>query len=256
MPGENFWGQFGTAHLLTIAAAMFFIVIVYLYLRKETKRNQIITLFALSIIGLASIVYEFITTASLPLDWWALSAILLPLAVLLRGKHTCNILLLWSLSSLIRILCNPNITGLEWINASNVLHYITDVFVFGITVLLFELNLVKRDLKTIKVSFFASSVIYLAVVIINIVYETNYMSSAIPTNDFLKFLYSFFYVPHWYMILAIPFLLFYMFWWYLPEILEERKKNAPLRRRLKAINKYYREYKKEYIDEIIEEKYD
>ena len=103
---------------------------------------------------------------------------------------------------------------------------------------------------------FISVVVYFAVCITNIIMNTNYMSSAYPTNNFLGFIYSFFYVPHWYMLLVIPFVLFYLFWWYIPEILDDVRKKKGLKYKLKAVEEYYDEYEEEYIEEIIDEKYD
>ena len=57
------------------------------------------------------------------------------------------------------------------------------------------------------------------------------------------------------MYLIIPAFMLYLSWWYLPEMLDHRRKTKGLRRKLKAIEEYYDEYEEEYIDEIIEEKY-
>ena len=58
------------------------------------------------------------------------------------------------------------------------------------------------------------------------------------------------------MVLALPLVAAYMVFWYLPEILDERRKNRILRGKLKDIDRYYDEYEEEYIDDIIDEKYD
>jgi hypothetical protein len=80
------------------------------------------------------------------------------------------------------------------------------------------------------------------------------MSSVQPTNEFLGLMYQIIPCQYFYVLLTIPFIVMYMFWWYLPEVLEQRRKNKELRAKLKMVNKYYRKYKREYIDEIIDEK--
>ena len=257
---EKLWGTFGTAHAISFILALSFILFLFFKLRKKSKRIQIITLFLLSLLGLISLVYNLVTAdeiqKALPLNWWAVNAILLPFAILFRGKRLCNLLLLWSLSSLLRI-GFLEITGPEWFNAANILAFVTDVIGAGFVILLFELNLVNRDQKLLKPILWMSSIVYFCVCITNIILGTNYMLSVQPVNNaFLAFLYSMFGVEHWYMLLALPFAALYMFFWYLPEYLDERKKNKNLKRKLKDLDEYFEEYEEEYIEEIIEEKYD
>ncbi|MBO5715353.1 MAG: YwaF family protein [Clostridia bacterium] len=258
--GEKLWGTFGTAHAIAGIIAVLSIVVLYFAIRKKTRSQQIVTLFFLSLLGLISLAFNLFTAdvpyEALPLNWWAINAILLPFAILLRWKRLCNLLLLWSASSLIRI-AFLDISGVEWFTAFNILAFITDVIGAGFVILLFELNLVKRDQKLLKSTLFISSVVYFCVCITNIILETNYMLSVQPVNNaLLAFLYSMFSVEHWYMLLAIPFAALYMFFWYLPEYLDERKKNKNLKRKLKDLDEYFEEYEEEYIEEIIEEKYD
>lgn len=258
--GEKLWGTFGTAHAIAGIIAVASMVILYFAIRNKTKSKQIVILFFLSLFGLLSLAFNLFTAEAiheaLPLNWWAINAILLPFAILLRWKRLCNILLLWSASSLIRIV-SLNISGTEWFNVGNVLAFLTDVIGVGFVILLFELNLVKRDQKQLKSVLFISSVVYFCVCITNIMLETNYMLSVQPVNNaLLAFLYSMFSVEHWYMLLALPFATLYMFFWYLPEYLDDRKKNKNLKRKLKDLDEYFEEYEEEYIEEIIEEKYD
>ena len=257
---ENLWGQFGGAHAIAAILALLFIVFLYFAIRNKSKSKQIVTLFLLSFIALISPIYNLFTAdaihEALPLNWWSITAIMLPLAILFRGKRLCNILLLWSLSSLIRV-GFLNISGPEWFNAANILAFVTDVIAVGFVILLFELNLVNRDQKLLKSVLFISSVVYFCVCITNIILGTNYMLSVHPVNNaLLAFLYSIFGVEHWYMILALPLAAFYMAFWYLPEYLDERRKNINLKRKLKDLDRYFEEYEEEYFEEIIEEKYD
>ena len=257
--GEKLWGTFGTAHAIAGIVAVLSIVLLYFAIRTKTKSQQIVTLFFLSLIGIVSLVYNLVTAdvvkEALPLNWWAVNAILLPFAILFRGKRLCNVLLLWSLSSLLRI-AFLNISGPEWFNPTNVLAFITDVIGVGFVILLFELNLVNRDQKLLKSVLFISSAIYVCVCITNIILGTNYMLSVQPVNNaLLAFLYSIFSVEHWYMLLVLPFAALYMFFWYLPEYLDEARKTRILRSKLEQLDEYFEEYEEEYIEEIIERRY-
>jgi hypothetical protein len=59
------------------------------------------------------------------------------------------------------------------------------------------------------------------------------MSSAEPRNSILSFIYQLIPVPFIYMALAAPLALFYLFWWYLPEILDQRRENKLRKEELK-----------------------
>ena len=264
---ENLWGTFGTVHLALLALAVILTVATYFILRNASKRIQILALFTLSLFAAGTVLYNTATAGTyedvlrnLPLDWWALATLILPFAVLFRGKYTCNILLLWSLGSLWRLIFNLDVTGVEYFTAENILAYVVDVICAGTSILIFELRLEKRNPKTLKrtlwVSIFTYTIVYLTNSAIHHFagFKVNYMSSVMPTNEFLAFIYQLVPAQYFYVLFVIPFVVFYMFWWYLPEMLEQRRENKNLRAKLKAVNKYYRKYRREYIDEIIDEK--
>ena len=100
-----------------------------------------------------------------------------------------------------------------------------------------------------------TALVYTAVHFYNIAAGTNYLYSTNPEgNPLLSFLFAF--IPsYWYMYLLIPIFILYLGWWYLPEILDTRRRKKYLRMKLRAIDKYYEEYEDEYLDEIIKEKY-
>jgi uncharacterized membrane protein YwaF len=264
---EQLWGQFGIVHFTLLAFAVIITVALYFALRNSSKRTQILTLFGLSLMGTFAVIYNMLNTNTveallrrLPLEWWSIAVVLLPLAILSRSNRLSNFILLWSLGSLWRLVFNADITGPEFFTVPNMVAYFTDTLCAGISILSFELGIVKRDPKSIKRTMGVSVVVYSMVYLANSAIhhfagvKVNYMASVQPTNELLGFLYQLIPYQYFYGLLVFPLVLIYMFWWYLPEILEQRRENKTLRAKLKTINKYYREYKKEYIDEILEEK--
>ena len=275
------WGFLSTTHILTLVASIVIIFAIYVWLHDESRKKQIVSLFFLSLAGLAAILFNFLNAPYwgqsywdyLPLHLCSLNAMLLPLAVLTRKKWICNLLLLWSLGAYISLILN--VTGgmqdvplLSW---KFFFYYFPHTLEAGIPILLFKLNLVKRDPKCIKstlgITFAAYTVIHFINVAINAaqfvrpngeIVKVWYMFSIYNpgSNPVLDLLYMF--IPHdyFYMLLIIPIILVYLAWWYMPELLKIHKSKRGLRKRLRAVEEYYDEYEEEYIEEIIEKKYD
>ena len=264
------WGSFDKVHLTTLVVAVILNIILYFILKSKSRAKQIITLFVLSLFGAGIVIYTVLINKEnvfkyLPLDFWALNAILVPLAVLFRGKRLCNILLIWSFSSMLALVFNGDMASVKLLSWDFVSYYTMHMFGASIPILLFELNLTKRDTDTIKVSMGATILAYIAVHIANIVINSangwsvadgvNYMDTLAPGNALLSFFYALIPLPLWYMVLALPLLILYLLYWYLPELLDERRRKRPIRKKLRDIDKFYEEYEEEYIEEIIDKKY-
>ena len=265
------WGSFDKVHLTTLVVAVILNIILYFILKNKSRTKQIITLFVISLFGAGVIVFTIFNNKddilrNLPLDFWALNAILLPLAVLFRGKKLCNILLIWSFSSILALTFNGDMASVKLLSWDFVIYYAMHTLCAGIPVILFELNLARRDTDTVKFTISATAFAFLAVHIVNIVINSsngwsvsegvNYMCTLAPENALLSLFFALIPLPLWYMILAIPLLLLYLVYWYLPEILDERRRKRPIRKKIRDIDKFYEEYEEEYIEEIIDEKYD
>lgn len=267
------WGSFGKVHIATIIAAVLINFVLFLFLRKKSRKTQILILFALSIAGLGYTVYTLVFGKSiwenLPLHLFSLNAVLLPFAVLTRKKWACNLLLFWSVGAYIALILNQSMAATPIFSKVFVLYYAALVVGAGVPILLFALDLVDRDHNYIKTTLLITLVVYTFVHFVNLAINTsgivgptgeiiqvNYMFSMAPENQLLNFFHLLIPSPYWYMFLTLPLILVYLFWWYLPEMLDARRKNKYLRMKLKAIDQYYDEYLDEYVDEIIEEKYD
>ena len=265
------WGSFSTTHLITLALAVLINILIYLILRKKSRSMQIVSLFAISLIGIAFLVSNIIVNQSdwfkyLPLSFWALNTVLLPFAIITRGKRICNLLLIWSTSSMIALVFNSSMSNVNIFTGEFIIYFVMHMFGAGIPILLFELGLVKRDTKTIKSTLIATLGAYTIVHLVNLAINSangwsvnqgvNYMNTLAPNSSLLYFFYAFIPSAYWYMILSLPLLLVYLVYWYLPEILDQRRQGKPLKEKLNDIDAYYDEYEEEYIDEIIDEKYD
>ena len=267
------WGSFGKVHAVTIIFAIIVSICLLLFLKKRSRKFQIISLFLLSFGGMAAIVYNFVKADSLyealPLTFWALNAIILPFAVLFRKKWICNLSLIWSLSSIFALILNFDMARVKVFSWDFVFYYVPHVICVAVPLLLFGLRLVSFDFKTVKTTLAFTFVAYTATHFANIainsanmvnaageIIKVNYMNSLYPTNAFLNFLYLIIPSPYWYMYLTLPIILFVIAWWYLPDLLDYLRTTRGLRAKLRAVDEYYKEYEEEYIDEIIEEKYD
>ncbi len=260
------WGSFTTVHLSTLAFAIVFNIVIYLILKRMSRSKQIIALFALSLVSVGIVVGGMIANKddilrNLPLSFAAISILLLPLAIITRGKKLCNRVLLWSAGSILALVFNSSMENVELMSAEFITYFSMHLFGAGIPILLFELNLVKRNTKTIKSTAVITILIYTAVHVANLVINStngwsaaegvNYMATLYPNTEFLNFLYAIIPAPYWYMVLTLPALVLYVLYWYLPEILDQRRRRKPLRKKLDDIDEYYEEYEEEYIEEII-----
>lgn len=266
------WGSFGKLHIATLILAVLINVAIFLVLRKLSRKKQILILFILSLSGIAAIIYNLLAWNSpfeyLPLHLCSLNAMLLPFAVLFRKKWSCNLLLLWSLGSYVALVLNMSMAEAKIFSWPFFFYYFPHVLEAGIPLMLFGLKLVEKDFRTIKSTVVITFSVYTVIHFINVainsanilgpngdVIKVNYMFSITPDNPLLNFFYLIIPSSYWYMFLVIPIIIIYLGWWYLPELLDYRRKTKSLRRKLKAIDEYYDEYEEEYIEEIIEEKY-
>lgn len=253
------WGTFTDIHLATLAFALIFIVILYNVLQKKSRSSQILTLFALSFVGVGGVAYNLFTSENmmeaLPLELWSLSALLLPFAIIMRTRGICNLLILWPVQSFALLVFNHERADMDVLTGEFVLYFFTHLLTFAIPLIMFWLKLTRRDQKYLSRSLILTVIVYTAVHFANIALGTNYLYSMSPEgNSFLGFFYTFV-SEYWYMYCMIPVFFIYLVWWYLPEILDYRRKTKRMRMMLQDIDRYYEEYEDEYIDEIIEEKY-
>jgi uncharacterized membrane protein YwaF len=95
------WGFFTPQHILTLMLAAAMLDGLYLWIRNKSPKFQTGVLFALSLSGVAAIVYNLLRWDSplqyLPLHLCSLNAMVLPVAVLTRNTTLGNLLMVWCL---------------------------------------------------------------------------------------------------------------------------------------------------------------
>ena len=261
------WGTFGATHIASLVFAVLINIVLYLVLRKQTRKIQILVLFILSFSGISAIIYNLLAWNSpfeyLPLHLCSLNAMLLPFAVLTRKKWCCNLLLLWSLGSYVALILNMSMTNAQLFSWPFFFYYFPHVLEAGIPIILFALKLVERDPKTIKSTLAITFTVYTIIHFINVainsagiigpngdVIQVNYMFSITPTNPLLNLFWMI--IPHsyWYMFLAIPVIIIYLGWWYLPELLDLNKKKQLQKKRAQSPNGHFEE-EEEYVGDIL-----
>ncbi len=272
------WGTFTKAHIATLILGVAIHVALYFLLVNKSRRMQIITLFFLSLAGVSAVAYNLLALGSpwenLPLNLYSLNALLLPFAILFRKKRSCNLLLLWSAASALALIFNEQAAGLDILSFEFLMYYLPHVLGAGIPILLFALGLAEKDFRSIKSTLVLTLAAYTAIHFVNVainnakllnsageIIKVSYMCSIFrPGIESANPLYNIFHLlitcDYWYMFLLLPIILIYLGWWYLPELIDYRKETATMRKKLKAVDRYYKEYEEEYIDEIIDEKFD
>ncbi len=233
------WGNFSSAHILSILAAGLIIVALYFLLRKASQRVQTVVLGILSFSGIAAIIYNLVTWGSpleyLPLELCSFNAMILPIAVFTRNKTVGNLLMVWSLGALMALVVNNAMATTEIFGWPFNFYYFPHVLEFGIPILLFKLGHVKKDPKctfsTLGITMAVYTLAHFANLIINANSDVtvNYMFSIDPnTNPMTQLFYTVIPFEYWYMYMILPIVLIYLGIMYLPQILAiiKEKKQA------------------------------
>lgn len=235
------WGNFTLTHILSLVAAAAMVVALYFALKNAPKKVQIAVLGVLSFSGIAAIIYNLVTWGApleyLPLHLCSLNALLLPIVVFTRNKTMANLLLLWSLGALVALILNYDMAAATLFDAPFCFYYFPHVLEFGIPILLFKLDLVKKDIRcigsTIVITMVAYTLIHLVNVVLNNHYaaigsETvaNYMFSMLPSNPLLALFYSLIPYEYWYMYMVIPVVAVYLLAVYAPQLLALRRQKT------------------------------
>lgn len=241
------WGSFGVVHLASLAFAVLMAVGLYFALKKANIKIKIAVLGVLSFSGIAAIIFNLFTWNSpleyLPLHLCSLNALVLPIAVFTRNKTLCNLLLVWSLGALAALVVNSAQAEFVLLSPAFWFYFFPHVSEFAIPILLFKLDMVKKDPKCIGSTLLITVVSYTLIHFINLllngycaanqilnpageVVTVNYMYSLVPENPLLALFYSI--IPHgyWYMFLIFPVVAVYLLIVYLPQILAGRKQKV------------------------------
>ena len=238
------WGSFGIVHIASLLIGAGIITGLYFILRKCSDRVQTIVLGILSFSGIAAIIFNLVTWGSpleyLPFHLCSLSAMILPVAVFTRNKIISNVLLLWALGAILALVVNTAQANFEIFSWTFVFYFFPHLLEFGISILIFLLKRVKKDVKciisTTAITFGAYTLIHFINLGVNAycvknnvldyagnVIKVNYMYSLAPENPVLQLFYNILPYEYWYMYLAISIIVVYLGLVYMPEIIQLAK---------------------------------
>ncbi len=226
------WGTFTPAHFASLGIGALIVLGLYFSLKKAHIRVQTAVLTALSLSGIAAIIYNLLAWDDpwqyLPLHLCSLNALVLPFAVLTRNKTLCNLLLVWSLGALSALVLNyPMAEATLW-DWPFLFYYFPHLMEFAIPILLFRLGLVRKDAKCILSTIAISMAVYTLVHFINLAViafvgeNVNYMFSITADNPFMALLYDMLPLRYWYMYLIVPILAVYLAGIYAPQLFRRK----------------------------------
>ena len=240
------WGTFGVVHFATLLLGAAMVVGLYFLLKKKSRRVQTVVLGVLSFSGIGAILFNLLMWGTpleyLPLHLCSINALLLPIVVFTRSKTLGNLLLVWSLGAVAALVVNNAMAEAELLSWPFFFYYFPHVMEFGIPILLFKLDLVKKDPKCIGSTLVLTMGIYTVVHFINKginawcaaagimsgeeLLQVNYMYSITPENPLLALFKQLIPYDYWYMYMIVPILAVYLGIVYLPQILHNRKKTT------------------------------
>ena len=167
----------------------------------------------------------------------------LPFAVWTRSKVLNNLLLLWGLGAFLALVVNTAQANFEIFSWTFVFYFFPHLLEIGIPLLMFALNLVKKDIKCIASTILLTFTVYTIIHFINIalneylvtnnvldyagnLIQVNYMYSIKPENPVLQLFYNIIPYSYWYMFMSLPLIVVYLgcfYWKYISLWFKERK---------------------------------
>ncbi len=145
------WGTFTIQHILSLAAIILFAVSLYFILGRITDKAKTAVLFAVSLFGVAAVIYDLVRWGQpllyLPLHLCSLNALLIPIAVLTKNKVLSHLTLVWSLGAMLVLVVNTGQAYYEMFSEAFWVFYLCHTADVTVPALLFLSGLVKFDIK-------------------------------------------------------------------------------------------------------------
>lgn len=226
------WGTFGIVHISSLIIALISCIGIFIALKLMNKTMQFISLFVLSLSGCAAIIFNLITWGSpleyLPLHMCSITAILLPIVVISKNNVIGNLLLVWSLGSVLAVIFNHSQGNYEILSWTFFFYFIPHILECAVTVYLFALKYIKLSAKYIPSTLGITAVIYTFVHICNLlinnycinnnvvdyagnIIKVNYMYSLQPTVPLMELMWKIIPYEYWYMYVGIVIIAIYLF---------------------------------------------
>ena len=238
------WGFFTVSHVISLAFIPIFVLGLHFLLRGRSAKTQTIVLFPMSLLGVASIIFNLLywgtPLENLPLHLCSFNAITLPLVVLTKNKTFGNVLLVWCLGAAAALVLNNEMSVWPFFSWPIFFYYWPHLVEIAIPILLISLKLVKKEPKCIFSTVAITMSIYTVVHFINLainqycvannvlnregeVVFANYMYSLAPNNPLSELFMKLIPGAYWHMYLAVPILLVYLLIVYAPELFKKHK---------------------------------
>ena len=184
------WGTFTVQHILSLAAIVLFAASLYFILKRLSDKAKTWVLFAVSLVGVAAVVYDLVRWGQpllyLPLHLCSLCALLTPLAVLTKNKVLSHLTLVWSLGAMLVLVVNTGQAHYEMFSEAFwvfVLCHAADVTVPS---MLFLSGLVKFDIKKAPAVIGTTMAAYTGVHFANLAINKYLMESTVAVSAFAR----------------------------------------------------------------------
>lgn len=241
------WGFFTISHILSLVFVPIFVLMLHFLLRGRSVKTQTLILFPMSLLGVASIVFNLLywgaPLENLPLHLCSFNAFALPIVVLTKNKTFGNVLLVWCLGAAAALVLNNEMAVWPFFSWPIFFYYWPHLVEIAIPILLVSLGLIKKDPKCIFSTIAITMSIYTAVHFINLainqyctannildaegnVVFANYMYSLAPNNPLVELFMKWIPGGYWHMYLAVPILVVYLLIVYAPELIKKHKKEV------------------------------
>ncbi len=239
------WGFFTVSHILSLLFVPVFVIGLHFLLRRCSEKVQTMVLFPMSLLGVASIVFNLLywdaPLENLPLHLCSFNAITLPLVVLTKNKTFGNVLLVWCLGAAAALVLNNEMSVWPFFSWPIFFYYWPHLVEIAIPIVLVSLKLVKKEPKCIFSTIAITMSIYTVVHFINLainhyctvnnildaegnVVFANYMYSLAPNNPLVELFMQWVPGGYWHMYLAVPILVVYLLIVYAPDLVKKLKK--------------------------------
>ena len=218
------WGTFGVVHISSLIIALISCIGIFFALKSMNDKLRHIMLFTLSLAGVLAIIFNLLTWGSpleyLPLHMCSITAILLPIVVLSKNNVIGNLLLVWSLGSVLAVIFNNSQGNYKILSWTFFFYFVPHILECAVTIYLFAFKYIKLSVKYIPSTLIITSIIYTFVHICNVVInkicvvnnlldtsgniiKVNYMYSLQPTVPLMDLMWNIIPYEYWYMYVAI-----------------------------------------------------
>lgn len=225
------WGTFGFNHIASLIIAFASCVGLFFALRSMNEKWRTISIFFLSLAGISAIVFNLVTWSSpleyLPLHMCSITAILLPIVVLTRNNTIGNVLLVWSLGSVLALIFNHAQGNYEILSWTFFFYFVPHVLECAVTIYLFAFQYIKLSIKYVPSTLGITAGIYTLVHICNLLInnycinnnivdyagnmiKVNYMYSIHPTVPLMELMWKIIPYEYWYMYVGIIIIAIYL----------------------------------------------